>query len=47
MPPMEIVLERKEDLEVDELFDESSEAIQADQSHSNMDSSDDGKVVWK
>lgn len=47
VPAAEIVSERKEDFEVEELFDESSEAFQEDEPDSKMDSSDDGKISWK
>ena len=47
MPPIEIVLERKEDLELEELSIDSDESLYEEKSETQVDSSDDGKVNWK
>ena len=44
---MEIVSERKEDLEVEELAIESNDPFYSDGGEPQIDSSNDGKDFWK
>ena len=47
VPPMEVVLERKEDLEIEELSIESGDSLAGSLSNSQMTSVDGKNAFWK